>query len=60
MPHFCPGGGGPGAENLRSPRACDRAIAATSTFEVAEQKQCEVLLVAKIEEYPLRIDVEQA
>src|SRR5947209_1500382 len=35
-------------------------IAGTYTFEVAEQKQCEVLLMAKIEEHPLRVEVEQA
>ena len=29
------------------------------TFEVAEQKQCEVLLMAKIEEHPLRVEVEE-
>jgi ATP-dependent Clp protease adaptor protein ClpS len=29
-----------------------KSIAGTFTFEVAEQKQCEVLLMAKIEEYP--------
>ena len=37
-----------------------KAIAASYTFEVAEQKQCEVLLMAKIEEHPLRVEVEQA
>jgi ATP-dependent Clp protease adaptor protein ClpS len=37
-----------------------KGIAGTYTFEVAEQKQCEVLLMAKIEEHPLRIEVEQA
>jgi ATP-dependent Clp protease adaptor protein ClpS len=37
-----------------------KAIAGTYTFEVAEQKQCEVLLMAKIEEHPLRVEVEQA
>ena len=30
-----------------------KGIAGTYTFEVAEQKQCEVLLMAKIEEHPL-------
>ena len=39
-----------------------KGIAGTYTFEVAEQKQCEVLLMAKIEEHPLwlkssRLDV---
>src|SRR5271155_1594307 len=37
-----------------------RGIAGTYTFEIAEQKQCEVLLMAKIEEHPLRVEVEQA
>ena len=37
-----------------------KGIAGTYTFEVAEQKQCEVLLMAKIEEHPLRVEVEQA
>jgi ATP-dependent Clp protease adaptor protein ClpS len=37
-----------------------KGIAGTYTFEVAEQKQCEVLLMAKIEERPLRVEVEQA
>src|ERR1700751_1874256 len=37
-----------------------KGIVGTYTFEVAEQKQCEVLLMAKIEEHPLRIEVEQA
>jgi ATP-dependent Clp protease adaptor protein ClpS len=32
-----------------------KGIAGTYTFEVAEQKQCEVLLMAKIEEHPLRV-----
>ena len=36
-----------------------KGIAGTYTFEVAEQKQCEVLLMAKIEEYPLRVEVER-
>jgi ATP-dependent Clp protease adaptor protein ClpS len=31
-----------------------KGIAGTYTFEVAEQKQCDVLLMAKIEEHPLR------
>jgi hypothetical protein len=34
--------------------------AGTYTFEIAEQKQCEVLLMAKIEEHPLLIEVERA
>src|SRR6266403_3358330 len=37
-----------------------RGIAGTYTFEVAEQKQCEVLLMSKIEEHPLRVEVERA
>ena len=37
-----------------------KGIAGTYTFEVAEQKQCEVLLMAKIEKHPLRVEVEQA
>jgi ATP-dependent Clp protease adaptor protein ClpS len=37
-----------------------KGVAGTYTFEVAEQKQCEVLLMAKIEEHPLRVEVEQA
>jgi ATP-dependent Clp protease adaptor protein ClpS len=37
-----------------------KGIAGTYTFEVAEQKQCEVLLMAKIGEHPLRVEVEQA
>ena len=37
-----------------------KGIAGSYTFEVAEQKQCEVLLMAKIEEHPLRVEVEQA
>ena len=35
-----------------------KGIAGTYTFEVAEQKQSEVLLMAKIEEHPLRVEVE--
>src|SRR5438876_483277 len=35
-----------------------KGIAGTYTFEVAEQKQCEVLLIAKIEEHPLRFEVD--
>jgi ATP-dependent Clp protease adaptor protein ClpS len=37
-----------------------KGIAGTYTFEVAEQKQCEVLLMAKIEEHPLKVEVERA
>ena len=37
-----------------------KGVAGTYTFEVAEQKQCEVMLMAKIEEHPLRVEVEQA
>jgi ATP-dependent Clp protease adaptor protein ClpS len=37
-----------------------KGIAGTYTFEVAEQKQCEVLLMAKTEEHPLRVEVERA
>ena len=37
-----------------------KGIAGTYTFEVTEQKQCEVLLMAKIEEHPLRVEVERA
>lgn len=36
-----------------------KGIAGTYTFEVAEQKQCEVLLMAKTEEHPLRVEVER-
>src|SRR6201987_356006 len=36
-----------------------KGIAATYTFEVAEQKQSEVLLMAKVEEHPLRVEVER-
>ena len=36
-----------------------KGIAGTYTFEVAEQKQCEALLLAKIEEHPLRVEVER-
>jgi ATP-dependent Clp protease adaptor protein ClpS len=36
-----------------------KGIAGTYTFEVAEQKQCEVLLMAKIEVHPLRVEVER-
>jgi ATP-dependent Clp protease adaptor protein ClpS len=37
-----------------------KGIAGTYTFEIAEQKRCEVLLMAKIEEHPLRVEVERA
>ena len=37
-----------------------KGIAGTYTFEVAEQKQCEVLLMAKVEEHPLQVEVERA
>jgi ATP-dependent Clp protease adaptor protein ClpS len=37
-----------------------KGIAGTYTLEVAEQKRCEVLLMAKIEEHPLRVEVERA
>ena len=37
-----------------------KGIAGSYTFEVAEQKQCEVLLMAKIEENPSRVEVERA
>jgi len=36
-----------------------KGIAGTYTFEVAEEKQCEVLSMAKIEEHPLRVEVEK-
>src|SRR5712672_646087 len=36
-----------------------KGIAGTYTFEVAEQKQCEVLLAARVEEHPLRVEVER-
>ena len=36
-----------------------KGIAGTYTFEVAEQKQCEVLLMAEVEEHPLRVEVER-
>ena len=36
-----------------------KGIAGTYTFDVAEQKQCEVLLMAKVEEHPLRVEVER-
>jgi ATP-dependent Clp protease adaptor protein ClpS len=40
-------------------RTKGRGIAGTYTFEIAEQKQCDVLLLAKIEEHPLRVEVER-
>ena len=33
-----------------------KGIAGTYTFEVAEEKQSEVLLMAKVEEHPLRVE----
>jgi ATP-dependent Clp protease adaptor protein ClpS len=36
-----------------------KGIAGTYTFEVAEQKQFEVLLMAEVEEHPLRVEVER-
>ena len=36
-----------------------KGIAGTYTFEVAEQKQYEVLSMAKGEEHPLRVEVER-
>jgi ATP-dependent Clp protease adaptor protein ClpS len=36
-----------------------KGIAGIYTFEVAEQKQFEVLLMAKVEEHPLRVEVER-
>jgi len=36
-----------------------KGIAGTYTFEVAEQKQLEVLLAARVEEHPLRVEVER-
>jgi ATP-dependent Clp protease adaptor protein ClpS len=36
-----------------------KGIAGTYTFEVAEQKQSEVFLMAKVEEHPLRVEVER-
>jgi ATP-dependent Clp protease adaptor protein ClpS len=36
-----------------------KGIAGTYTFEVAEEKQSEVLLMAKIEEHPLRVEVDR-
>ena len=36
-----------------------KGIAGTYTFKIAEQTQCEVLLLAKIEEDPLRVEVKR-
>jgi ATP-dependent Clp protease adaptor protein ClpS len=36
-----------------------KGIAGTYTFEIAEQKQYEVLSMAKVEEHPLRVEVER-
>jgi ATP-dependent Clp protease adaptor protein ClpS len=36
-----------------------KGIAGTYTFEVAQEKQCEVLLMARIEKHPLRVEVEK-
>jgi ATP-dependent Clp protease adaptor protein ClpS len=36
-----------------------KGIAGTYTFEVAQEKQSEVLLMAKAEEHPLRVEVER-
>ena len=36
-----------------------KGSAGTYTFEVAEQKKCEALLMAKVEEHPLRVEVER-
>ena len=36
-----------------------KGIVGTYTFEVAEQKQYEVLSIAKVEEHPLRVEVER-
>src|SRR5215469_3872708 len=37
-----------------------KGIAGTYTFEVAEEKQSEVLLMARAEEHPLRVELERA
>ena len=37
-----------------------KGIAGTYTFEVAEQKQYEVLLMAQVEDHPLRVEVVRA
>src|SRR4029077_15862619 len=37
-----------------------KGLAGTYTFEVAEQKQYEVLSIAKVEEHPLQVEVERA
>ena len=36
-----------------------KGIAGTYIFEVSEQKQSEVLLMAQLEEHPLRVEVER-
>src|SRR6266699_4342240 len=36
-----------------------KGIAGTYTLEVAQQKQCEVLSIAEVEEHPLRVEVER-
>jgi len=36
-----------------------KGIAGTYGFDLAEQKQSEVLLMAKVEEHPLRVEVER-
>jgi ATP-dependent Clp protease adaptor protein ClpS len=36
-----------------------KGIVGAYTFEVAEQKQSEVVLMAKVEEHPLRVEVER-
>ncbi len=36
-----------------------RAVAGTYSSEIAEQKQYEVLLLARIEEHPLRVEIER-
>ena len=36
-----------------------KGIAGMYTFEVAEHKQSEVLLMAQVEEHPLRVEVEK-
>ncbi|MGC2200411.1 MAG: ATP-dependent Clp protease adaptor ClpS, partial [Stellaceae bacterium] len=40
-------------------RTKGKGIAGTYTFEIAEQKQFEVLLMARTEEHPLRVEVER-
>ena len=36
-----------------------KSIAGTYTYEISEQKQYEVLLLTKVEEHPLRVEVEK-